>query len=690
MRNSTSYAGELSFLNHVLDRGTGVYRAATWLRSPFDADRWQIQFDHQATAQLVDFRVRMQDGSSLTDTSHARLLETFKLWLCASTHPHASAGRQLSARSMQTRVRCTLHLIDYLLLRQEEVQLCKLGLAGLTSNDLLTLVSRLASTNDVSESVYGWTPRLRELLRAGGNTISAHDLAAARQDVPTIDDGLDRSDQLGLSCAELLTARAWIWREGLYRQMSRAGYKIRPDMVALTSRIYADTLWGVQKRTIPFELMLHEAGLAERERLAVPVREVNDDCAGDRMVALYMRCLGNLKLLQRSGIVVPAQAFDAISQRNLQAWLQTKEIGRFQTLPQDVVLGGMRSSIAFALTHGEHIVDAYVAVAEKARELSISIPAVCGEIGMDSLISEHLIALGVKNWRLQPGARAVGDYYERLRRNEGLCELVMILVGAVFLIVGAVTARRNGELTDLRVGSCLDKSGRNLLFFNRKSGFVDTRQREARPLPATAARLIRLIERLHQTCLASVDGDPAGALFAYPSRTTGRLTDGTANGVYFCVDLLCDYFEFAGDSPETRYYVRQHQLRRFFAIAFFWGSGFGGLDTLRWFLGHTDPKHVWRYILESVPGKILTSVRSRYAVQALLGGNTAAEALADLVEEKFNTREFSVLSVEELEEYVEVLLEDTRVIVEPQFIETDSGTAYTIAILVTQTETIVG
>jgi len=61
--------------------------------------------------------------------------------------------------------------------------------------------------------------------------------------------------------------------------------------------------------------------------------------------------------------------------------------------------------------------------------------------------------------------------------------------------------------------------------------------------------------------------------------------------------------------------------------------------------------------------------------------------LAELVEEKFNTREFSVLSVEELEEYVEVLLEDSRVLVEPQFIEADSGTAYTIAILVTQTET---
>lgn len=67
MRNAKSYVGELSFLNHVLDRGTGVYRAASWLRSPFDADRWQIQFDHYATAQLIDFRVRMRDGKSLTD-----------------------------------------------------------------------------------------------------------------------------------------------------------------------------------------------------------------------------------------------------------------------------------------------------------------------------------------------------------------------------------------------------------------------------------------------------------------------------------------------------------------------------------------------------------------------------------------------------------------------------------------------
>lgn len=39
-------------------------------------------------------------------------------------------------------------------------------------------------------------------------------------------------------------------------------------------------------------------------------------------------------------------------------------------------------------------------------------------------------------------------------------------------------------------------------------------------------------------------------------------------------------------------------------MCFFWGSGFGSLDTLRWFLGHTNVEYVYHYITESTSGDI--------------------------------------------------------------------------------------
>lgn len=49
-------------------------------------------------------------------------------------------------------------------------------------------------------------------------------------------------------------------------------------------------------------------------------------------------------------------------------------------------------------------------------------------------------------------------------------------------------------------------------------------------------------------------------------------------------NIFYDFTEVECENNK-RFYMRQHQLRRFFAMAFFWGNGFGSMDTLRWFLG---------------------------------------------------------------------------------------------------------
>ena len=124
--------------------------------------------------------------------------------------------------------------------------------------------------------------------------------------------------------------------------------------------------------------------------------------------------------------------------------------------------------------------------------------------------------------------------------------------------------------------------------------------------------------------------------------------------------------------------MRQHQLRRFFAMAFFWGNGFGSMDTLRWFLGHTDVQHLYHYITESTEGSVLKSVKAQYVYEDL----DNQEDLKDLLVKKYGTNNFSLIEREVLEDCIEDLIEGRTVEVEPEFFNDDNGQNYKILVKV--------
>jgi hypothetical protein len=126
----------------------------------------------------------------------------------------------------------------------------------------------------------------------------------------------------------------------------------------------------------------------------------------------------------------------------------------------------------------------------------------------------------------------------------------------------------------------------------------------------------------------------------------------------------------------------KHQLRRFFAMLFFWGSSFGGLDTLRWFLAHTDVEHLYHYITETTPGSVLRGAQAHYATEQLQGYDQNAEELADLLEQRFDTRKFDLMEIDELDAYIEDLIEEGSVMIEPEFFKDAEGENYRILIQV--------
>jgi len=222
-----------------------------------------------------------------------------------------------------------------------------------------------------------------------------------------------------------------------------------------------------------------------------------------------------------------------------------------------------------------------------------------------------------------------------------------------------------------------------LIFFNRKSGIFGMREKEARPAPLIAVKLISILERLQNGLIDIGDLSKNTNLFSHPSHSGNGLVRTGASQHNESLDFFCDYFEMPLNSEGERYYIRQHQLRRFFAMLFFWGRAFGGMDTLRWFLGHTDLKHLYHYITESIPGAMLRSIKATYATEQIVAHTAEAEKLSDLLACHFATRDFSVLDSDEMNDYIDDLIAEGKVQIEPEFFDTPQGIRYRILIVVT-------
>ena len=169
------------------------------------------------------------------------------------------------------------------------------------------------------------------------------------------------------------------------------------------------------------------------------------------------------------------------------------------------------------------------------------------------------------------------------------------------------------------------------------------------------------------------------SLFSIPSiKNIFAFNTSVTNTTYSeNIDFFIDYIQ--GELKDgKRYYIRQHQLRRFFAMCFFWGSGFGSLDTLRWFMGHTNVEHVYHYITESTSGEVLRNVKTQF----LLENVEKYENLLSLIKNRYNTEKFDLIDSEDLEFYINDLLENEQIIVEPEFMLDNKQENYKIIVKV--------
>ncbi|MEH6486115.1 MULTISPECIES: hypothetical protein [Pseudomonas] len=703
MDDSNALPHELDFITRPVDAGSGLFRSAEWLNSKFDDPMWSARIAQNGKRDtVIDFRVKLDDGLLLTHSKHHGLLESIKAYLCLSSHPLAAGGIQLAPRTIEHRVRTTIGIVDYFLLRAERFQLASYGFKLITLHDVTEFMAVLAAGQYTKSNVYAAREELRDFLRLKSLQVTERESKRVLFNVPGIaivEDSDERS--LGLSESEIIAARIFLWINGNYKRVpikaGRDGHSFFRHQIS-PSGIYSEIYHERTLVTPKFQgLVLDELHFSPSEKtfreypMVSSMVLYDDPLPSEAGVDVYRQALKRMEFLKLCGLGhISSHSLSALDNKAFLGQLKMKGKGRYRSLPQEVVFSSFRNAVEFYLRLGQPLIDGYLALAREADARGCTVGDLT-QCETRELIPKRLREIGVSTWDLLTGFRGQNCgggsalFFKRFRANEGLLQLFEVLYGAIWIILATLSARRSGELRDLATDTCLVKRshGYYLQFDLRKRNFGKTRERTLRPIPNLAARCILSLSDLHHKLSLLGSVKTPDRLFSKPRYREVGLSAMTSVDVAKVLNRFSDYFQVQQDPAGRRYYIRTHQMRRFFAMTFFWAGGFGGLDTLRWFLGHTNVEHVYHYITESVPGEVLRRVGAEYASAALLAGQSNTEELGKLLAERYGLSSFSIMQSDEVADYIEDLMVGGLLKVEPVFIDTPTGKRHEILFKIT-------
>lgn len=628
----------LDFLDELLAPKKDKYLNAPFLKNNFNENMWIIKLDDK-TDYKINFNIKLSDNSLLTEQTHQKTLKTLKYWILENIY--TSNAHFCTKSTMLRRITSVLTIFDCLNIFDKQQLIPRSGLSFVDSNKFKYILERLAEDSNKFENIYGVSNKFYQHYQKINNIQSTFS-SNSFQDL-TEDD-----------------------INSFISNIKATGLKV--------SDLFPDTLLKPDK----WPEILKDASSTRNYLSEFPTyfRENNATPLSDKSLVFYKNAIKVLEQLSIKFNNDETFSFPSISAfedtQNFNT--NTKSNGRFETYPSSVIFKSFKEAIEFHFNYGDDIVQTFVNFIENIKNKGINTDNFSYTEDLKDLFSISLTPklkdMGVKELRLQHPDK---NRFNFLRKNHYFYDLLKVYYGSVQFVTGALMARRQSELAGLIANDCIDEKNNVLLFKRSKStkGLFGTKDTLALPIDPLVINMIRNLEKIHTVIGGS------NKLFAMPSfhNPTKVKEDTSANYYGQNLDLFMDYIK-APVIDGKRLYIRQHQLRRFFAMAFFWGSGFGSMDTLRWFMGHTDVQHLYHYITESTPGEVLRSVKAQYVAEDF----SKYKDLAELIKERYNTINFDIIETEELTYYIESLLDDGAITIEPEFLKDDTQKQFEIVI----------
>jgi hypothetical protein len=631
-------SNNLDFLNEFLSEKEDRYINAPFLKCDFYDHIWIIEYTDN-TQREIDFNIIISDVELLTSKKNEKLLNSLKYWIIENIY---NGNAHIASKStMSRRVSSVLTIFDCLILCDSKNQILKSGFESISNSKFKYVLDKLSEDSDKFENIY------------------------------------NNSERFYNYYIEKILKSKNINPKGSLSDLSNENIKLLLNNLkenkVKVAHLYPDTL---NKPRVWNELLVSASSTRSIREFKGYFREKKVSILSEGSLLHYKRAIMSLKSItskkeKDNNFIYPElYSFDSINQYKP----ETKAINRFETYPSKVIFDIFKKAVEFHLEYGAEITNTYSIFIKDLKKKNVNTSNFKMNIEVNDIfknsLSTKMIEMGVKELKSD---YTVDSKFELLRCNSCLLDLLKVYYGVVQFVVGALMARRQSELTSLIAGECIDEVNGVMLFKRSKStkGLFGTKDTLALPIDSLAIDMIKNLEKIHK----AIGGE--NKLFATPSFLNPTVIKSTSEGGYYSenLDLFFDYIE-APLIEGKRLYIRQHQLRRFFAMSFFWSSGFGSMDTLRWFMGHTDIQHLYHYITESTSGEVLRGVKAQYVAE----GISKYEDLANLIKDKYKTKEFDLIESEDLIEYIEDLIENEDITVEPDFFHDDNENKFEIVV----------
>lgn len=653
---------DYSVLDKLAELHTGIYsfdaNAPSWLKTDFSSNVWLIEVN-DTPIKINWSSVKLNDGSYLSDSKHRKLLNSFKYWIVAAENPFENGGQILTGITVYQKINRIINLINAILLRAETVDLAANHLLFVNDDFWLDLLKACAEKG-IQRAIYEPDERIREITSHYSHNVSKEKIAAFVKKYPYLNRKVEE-EVLGFSLKERAVACFYLHERGIYQKSGT--FHAIGNMKALTLMLYESRALtdGLTINSFP------ELYLSEKERKTEFPAQDNRDKSASSTDHTISTMIDSIKLIntnfERPDAAQPPELSSRLNVKTVSNIVNVKTVGRTRTQSPEFVFNLIRQAFELSFQYlaregtNTSLLDELLNVMKAVQSLSKikkRIPK-SGTVKGKRSISERdqwLENDATKNIQakklyrnikqIRQLTKASHNQFDKLRKKESLISHYYVILGAIQILVGALLARRQDELIKLKPFGNLVPNESPYLASNKnkayslkiklkKTGVGDTKKEVARPIPLSLAKLVWELEQFN--CKAKELGllRGKGSLFNGFKESTFTLKNSDSKRYNDNLDIFSDFIEtdlaMSNDGTLKRNYVRQHQLRRFNAMVFFWSKGFDGMDALRWMLGHSDIEHLYRYISENEPGTVLNSSKAAVITRGLFNSDSEVAQL---------------------------------------------------------------
>jgi hypothetical protein len=270
----------------------------------------------------------------------------------------------------------------------------------------------------------------------------------------------------------------------------------------------------------------------------------------------------------------------------------------------------------------------------------------------------------------------VESTHKKIREKPSLLEAINILVGACTVCIGLLKPSRREEIQHLDINCLIKKRGGYYLRFELgKKNVGEFNDITEKPIPSITATAITLLQRLSKCVSISygITNKNSEKLYNLPSNSLGKSKSISGSLLISYLNNFCDYVNLPVNNTGKRWYIRIHEMRKWFLLLLFWSGRFDVLDAARWIAGHTDASHIYEYIEREFPGEELPEIEAEYAIDRLLYFEETGDSSADSELDKlyinllshFNVKFLSMVPDMEWMGYVKELRKEEAFTLEP-------------------------